>query len=121
MLRMAGGTGPHLSGYRGMRILLSVAAVLLMTSAAAAEIRIRQSLFKDGMLIIRGETEPGRVVTLERKFRTKANRYGRFTFRVPYKPAYCVADIRSGRDIYSAVITNCYNPGSYGTGPAQPR
>lgn len=91
-----------------MRILLSFATLLAMAHSAAADIRIRESRFKDGMLIVRGQTEPGRQVTLQGTFSTTANKYGRFTFSVPYTPVDCFADIRSGSDRYSAVIADCH-------------
>lgn len=96
-----------------MRIVLSFAVLLATAHAAAADIRIRESRFSDGLLIVRGETAPNREVTLQGRFSTTANAQGRFTFSVPYKPADCLADIRSGPDRYSAFITDCFKARSH--------
>ena len=87
------------------------AALILLTgiTAAAADIRIDQSRYVDGKLIITGATGPGRTVVLDKKYKTKSDGEGRFKFTVnKYKPADCMSDIRAGNDVYSAVIAGCF-------------
>lgn len=91
-----------------------LAAALLLAagvSAARADIRINESRFEAGTLIVSGETSPDRAVTLDDKYKTKSDGEGRFTFTLRYKPSTCMSDIRSGDDIYSAVIAGCLDAG----------
>jgi hypothetical protein len=87
------------------------AALILLTGvvAASADIRIDESRYVNGKLIITGETDPGRTVTLDKKYKTKSDGEGHFAFTVKnYKPPTCMSDIRSGNNLYSAVIAGCF-------------
>ena len=64
-----------------------------------------------GTLTVAGETSPGRAVTLDKKYKTKSDGAGRFTFTLHYKPPTCMSDIRAGEDVYSAVIAGCLDAG----------
>lgn len=88
------------------------AAVVLVSciSAARADIRINESRYVGGNVIISGETAPNRAVTLDNKYATKSDGGGFFKFTEHYKPFTCMSDIRSGADIYSAVISGCLDP-----------
>jgi hypothetical protein len=92
-----------------MRSLFAAVVVTLMLQAgpASALIRITDSRYENGMLIVSGQVKPNTKVTLDGKFTTSANGSGRFEFRVKHKPASCMSDIATGEDTYSAVITNC--------------
>ena len=87
-----------------------VALILLAgIGTASADIRIDVSRYVDGKLIITGETTPDRTVILDKRYKTKSDGEGHFTFTVKkYKPADCMSDIRSGPDVYSAVIAGCF-------------
>jgi len=102
----------------------SLAAVLLFVAAVAAaraDIRINESRFVDGNVVISGETAPNRTVTLDNKYKTKSDGGGFFKFSAHYKPFTCMSDIRSGSDIYSAVISGCLDPGDVnGPLPSKP-
>jgi hypothetical protein len=92
-----------------MRWLCAALILFAGVTAASADIRIDESRYVNGQLIITGETDPDRVVTLDRKYTTKSDGEGRFKFSVKkYKPADCMSDIRSGSDLYSAVIAGCF-------------
>jgi hypothetical protein len=91
-----------------MRWLVAV-LLLLAGGSAQAEIRINESRYVDGTLTIAGETSPHRVVTLDGKYKTKSDGGGHFKFTEHYKPFTCMSDIRSGEDVYSAVIAGCLN------------
>jgi hypothetical protein len=92
-----------------MRWLYAALILLAGISAASADIRIDESRYADGKLIVSGETGPGRTVTLDKKYETKSDGDGHFSFTIgKYKPADCMSDIRSGDDLYSAVIAGCF-------------
>jgi hypothetical protein len=75
---------------------------------ATAEIRINTSRYEDGTLTVAGSTEPNRIVTLDGRASLKSDPDGHFVFHEHYKPETCMSDIKSGPDIYSAVIAGCY-------------
>jgi hypothetical protein len=85
---------------------LALAAAL--AAPARADIRINISRFENGHLRIEGHTEPNAKVTLDGKYTTTSNSGGYFTFTESYKPSDCMSDIRSGEDVYSAVIAGCF-------------
>ncbi len=91
-----------------MRSVAAALIVLAGTSVAQADIRINESRYVEGTLIVSGETSPNRTVTLDNTYTTTSDDGGDFTFKVKnYKPSLCMSDIRSGNDIYSAVIAGC--------------
>ena len=90
-----------------MRVLAALLLIAALGSAARADIRINESRIEDGTLIVAGETAPGRAVTLDGKYKTTSDGEGRFKFTLHYRPQTCMSDIRSGDDIYSAVIAGC--------------
>ena len=95
-----------------MRWLCAALILLSGIGTAAADIRINVSRYVDGTLIIKGDTEPGRTVVLDRKYKTKSDGEGHFVFSVKkYKPSDCMSDIKAGPDVYSAVIAGCFNTG----------
>ncbi len=69
-----------------MRWLAAAFVLLAGTAAAQADIRINESRFVDGNVIINGETAPNRTVTLDNKYTTKSDGGGYFTFTEHYKP-----------------------------------
>jgi hypothetical protein len=94
-----------------MRWLCAALILLAGLRAATADIRIDESRYAAGQLFVAGQTAPGSTVTLDDKYKTKSNGDGHFTFKLKYKPATCMSDIRAGDDIYSAVIAGCLDPG----------
>jgi len=104
-----------------MRWFAAALVFFAITSAARADIRINESRFVDGNVVISGETEPNRTVTLDDKYKTKSDGGGYFKFTAHEKPFTCMSDIRSGSDIYSAVISGCLDPGDVdGPLPSKP-
>ncbi len=95
-----------------MRWLAAALVLLAGTAAARADIRIDESRYVGGKLIVSGETEPNRTVTLDGKYTTKSDGGGFFTFTEPYKPFTCMSDISDGSGIYSAVIAGCFDTGA---------
>ena len=93
-----------------MRFLCAALLLLAGVGTAAANIRINQSHYRDGTLTIAGQTEPGKTVVLDGKYKTKSNADGDFTFTEHYKPDTCMSDIRSGGSDYAAVIAGCLDP-----------
>jgi len=94
-----------------MRWFASILVLLAGVSAARADIRIEQSRYADGQLIVTGETAPNQTVTLDDKYKTESDGAGDFSFKVNYKPDTCMSDIRSGGAVYSAVIAGCLDSG----------
>jgi hypothetical protein len=94
-----------------MRWLAAALVLIAGVGAARADIRINDSRYLDGHLIVDGETAPNRTVTLDRKYKTESDGAGEFKFNLAYKPFTCMTDIRSGNDVYSAVIAGCLDPG----------
>ena len=92
-----------------MRTLLAglVALVLFETHPASAAIRIDDAHYADGMLTVTGQASPDQVVTLDGKYKTKADGGGHFELHAAYKPATCMASLTSGTDSYAAIVTNC--------------
>lgn len=92
-----------------MRLLTAALVLLCGVCTAAAEIRIDRSRYENGQLIVIGETEPDRTVTLDGKYTTESGPEGHFKFTVEnYKPSTCMSDIQAGDDVYSAVIAGCF-------------
>jgi hypothetical protein len=94
-----------------MRFLFAALLLLAGVGTATADIRINESRYASGKVIISGETEPLQTVTLDGKYKTKSDGGGHFKFSVKYKPDTCMSDIRSGSDVYSAVIAGCLDAG----------
>jgi hypothetical protein len=112
MLKTGDAPADHVTGANletTMRSLFAAVVVTLMLQAgpASALIRITDSRYESGTLIVAGQVKPNMKVTLDRKFSTSADSSGRFEFRVKHKPVSCMSDIATGEDTYSAVITNC--------------
>jgi len=94
-----------------MRLLCAALLLFAGIGPAAANIRINTSRYENGTLIIAGQTEPHKIVTLDGKYKTKSDIDGDFKFAVHEKPFTCMSNIRSGASIYSAVIAGCLDPG----------
>ena len=92
-----------------MRWLCAALILLSGGGTAAADIRIEVSRYAGGKLIVQGTTQPDRAVTLDKKYKTRSDGEGDFSFAIKnYKPNDCMSDIRSGPDVYSAVIAGCF-------------
>jgi hypothetical protein len=86
-----------------------LAVLLFGTTCADAAIRITASRYEDGVLTVSGQVTPDQQVTLDNKYKTKADGGGHFEFHVKaYKPPTCMSDITAGEDSYSAVIAGCF-------------
>lgn len=94
-----------------MRWLAAILILFYGTGAAFADIRIDVSRYVNGRTTISGKTGPDQTVTLDNKYKTKSNGDGDFEFSVKYKPSDCMSDIKSGDDVYSAVIAGCFDSG----------
>jgi len=93
--------------------------------AAAQPIQVYDARIEAGDLRISGSVRKGGlVVVLDDDISMMADARGRFVFKLPYRPATCVATLKAGEDEREAVIANCApegRPGAQGeTGPAGP-
>lgn len=94
-----------------MRLLTATLLLIAGVNAAAADIRINESRYVDGQVIVTGQTAPLHAVSLDNKYKTRSDGDGLFKFVVKYKPPTCMSDIRAGGEVYSAVISGCLDPG----------
>ncbi|MCC6887881.1 MAG: hypothetical protein IT536_05035 [Hyphomicrobiales bacterium] len=94
-----------------MRCLAVFAGLLIgagWMGSARAEITVLRAEYAGGVLVVRGETSrPNQIVTLDRRYRTRTNRYGEFRFRIPYLPSDCLVTIRAGQEVRPARVANC--------------
>lgn len=58
--------------------------------------------------------KPGAIVVLDDDISIQADRRGRFTFRVPYRPPTCVVTLKAEPDEREAVVANCAAEGPPG-------
>jgi hypothetical protein len=93
-----------------LQLSFAIASVFAMACVdpAHAEITITEAQYAAGVLVVRGETSrANQRVTLDRRYRTRTNRFNEFRFRIRYLPPDCSVTIRAGRDIRPARIANC--------------
>lgn len=96
---------------RSIGLVLAVTALLASSATARAEITINEAEYAAGVTVIRGETvRPNQLVTADRRYRTRSNRVGRFTFRIRYLPDDCIVSLRAGRVTRPVTINNCFMP-----------
>lgn len=89
-------------------------------------IQVWDARIEGGDLRISGSVrKSGVTVILDDDISVLSDRRGRFEFRLPYRPATCVAIIKAGEDEREAVVANCAPEGPAGkpgeTGPAGPQ
>jgi hypothetical protein len=78
-------------------------------------IMVYDARIEAGDLRISGSVrKPGAIVVLDDDISVQADRRGRFTFRLPYRPATCVATLKSEPDEREAVVANCAPEGPPG-------
>ncbi|MEH3117949.1 MAG: collagen-like protein [Methylorubrum populi] len=95
-------------------------------SQPAQPIQVWDARIEGGDLRITGGVRrSGVTVILDDDISVLSDRRGRFEFRLPYRPATCVAVIKAGEDEREAVVANCAPEGPAGkageTGPAGPQ
>lgn len=86
-------------------------------------IQVYDARIEGGDLRISGSVrKAGTVVILDEDISVMADSRGRFLFRLPYRPATCVAALKAGEDEREAVVANCAPTGEPGpkgdAGPA---
>lgn len=89
-------------------------------------IQVWDARIEGGDLHVTGSVrKSGVTVTLDDDISVLSDRRGRFEFRLPYRPATCVAVIKAGEDEREAVVANCAPEGPAGKpgepGPAGPQ
>jgi hypothetical protein len=86
----------------------SPVALLALALPAHAEVTITQAEYAAGVLVVRGETsQANQRVTLDGRYDTRTGPNKQFRFRIRYLPRDCVVDIRAGREVHPATVTNC--------------
>lgn len=81
----------------------------------AQPIQIWDARIEGGDLRISGSVRrSGVTVILDEDISVLSDRRGRFEFRLPYRPATCVAVIKAGEDEREAVVANCAPEGPAG-------
>ncbi|WP_188311799.1 hypothetical protein [Salinarimonas soli] len=106
----------------GLGVAVTGLGLALASSPAAAQFSIHAARVAAGDLWILGVVnEPGATVSLDDLFTTKADSRGRFEFRVPYHPPYCMVRLSTGLHTRNAVVAQCGQLGPRGEpGPAGP-
>ncbi|GJE17686.1 collagen-like protein [Methylobacterium marchantiae] len=91
--------------------------------APSQPIQVYDARIESGDLRISGSVRKGgTVVILDEDISVMADSRGRFLFRLPYRPATCVAALKAGEDEREAVVANCApagEPGPKGDAGAQ--
>ena len=78
-------------------------------------IMVYDARIEAGELRISGSVrKPGTIVVLDDDISIQADRRGRFTFRLPYRPPTCVVTLKSEPDEREAVVANCAPEGPPG-------
>ncbi len=111
--RERGARGRHAAGVAPavLGLLLAGAAAL----PAQAGFTIDAARIAAGDLWVRGSVdEPGATVSLDDLYTATVDGRGRFEFRVPYHPPFCVVRLSTGRQTRHAVIAQCGQIGPRG-------
>lgn len=83
--------------------------------APSQPIMVYDARIEAGDLRISGSVrKPGAIVVLDDDISIQADRRGRFTFRLPYRPATCVVTLKAEPDEREAVVANCAPEGPPG-------
>ncbi len=83
--------------------------------APSQPIQVYDARIEAGDLRISGSVrKAGTVVILDEDISVMADSRGRFLFRLPYRPATCVAALKAGEDEREAVVANCAPAGEPG-------
>ncbi|MCJ2135214.1 collagen-like protein [Methylobacterium sp. J-026] len=83
--------------------------------APSQPIMVYDARIEAGDLRISGSVrKPGAIVVLDDDISVQADRRGRFTVRLPYRPATCVVTLKSDPDEREAVVANCAPEGPPG-------
>lgn len=83
-------------------------------------IMVYDARIEAGDLRISGSVrKPGAIVVMDDDISIQADRRGRFTFRLPYRPSTCVVTLKSDPDEREAAIANCAPEGP--PGPSGPQ
>ena len=83
--------------------------------APAQPITVYDARIEAGDLRISGAIrKPGAIVALDDDISVQADRRGRFTFRLPYRPPTCVVTLKVEEEEREAVVANCAPEGPPG-------
>src|SRR5688572_21411418 len=103
------------------KLILSASVLVLTTTATCAEIVVEEATIAGGQLHVIGRVNPPAevTVTLDNAHNIRTERNGRFTFRVVYHPATCIATLAAGKDSTRAVVKGCGQAGQSRDPPQQ--
>ena len=105
------GTGQAVAAPRAILGLLLIGAA----TPALAGFSIEAARIAAGDLWIRGSVdEPGATVSLDDLYTATVDGSGRFEFRIPYHPPFCVVRLSTGRQSRHAVVAQCGQIGPRG-------
>jgi tellurite resistance protein len=96
-------------GFKVLQRLFCIAVALIAISAAArAAMKVELSEYRAGTLVLRGRiAEPHETVTLDGVYRARSDQSGAFEFRIHYRPHACAVRLISGTEIFHATVANC--------------
>ena len=92
-----------------MRIVFGcvLAWVVLAASPVEARIRVDEAVIHRGTVVISGRARPHLLLRLNGRVAKRANRHGRFLFRIRHVPRHCTVWLVSGRYSRRVTLDNC--------------
>jgi hypothetical protein len=99
-------------------IAATAAMTLLATEAAFAAMTIDETHYEAGVLVVRGKTAPDAEISIDGRYKKKAEADGTFIFRLNYKPEKCRVLITAGEDNETRDVSNCTDPTDKKADPA---
>ena len=98
-----------------MRIVFGcvLAWVVLAASPVEARIRVDEAVIHRGTVVISGRARPHLLLRLNGRVAKRANRHGRFLFRIRHVPRHCTVWLVSGRYSRRVTLDNCRSSRRY--------
>lgn len=96
------------SARRSLTALGCACAVMTFGSSPSGAITITHGEYQNGVVVVQGELQQSdQQVTLDDRFTERSDKFGHFTFRVPYEPADCMVQIEAGQNVRPVYLANC--------------
>lgn len=94
-----------------MRLFTAVAFFVLLQAAfapARADLLVDKAEYAAGVLVVEGSTPyQNQYVVLDKRYRERTGRGGRFVFRIKYLPQNCTIQLVAGSRKRQVQVQNC--------------